>query len=101
MIYDYLIIGAGIAGLNAARYLPRDKKVLIICKKSPWECNTFYAQGGIASAVDDEDIKEHINDTLTAGVNLNNKEAVKLLSEHSQEVLDRLIEVEKRGRNKH
>jgi len=22
MIYDYLIIGAGVAGLNAARYIP-------------------------------------------------------------------------------
>ena len=43
MIYDYLIIGAGIAGLNAARYIPEDKKVLVVCKKAPWECNTFYA----------------------------------------------------------
>lgn len=32
-IYDYIIIGTGIAGLNAARLIPKDKKVLILCKK--------------------------------------------------------------------
>ena len=30
MIYDYIIIGAGIAGLNAARLLPKNKRVLIL-----------------------------------------------------------------------
>ena len=92
MIYDYLIIGAGLAGLNAARQIPRDKKVLIVCKKSPWECNTFYAQGGVASAVDQDDIASHIQDTLTAGVNLNNIDAVTTLSEHSQEAIKDLID---------
>jgi len=83
MIYDYLIIGAGVAGLNAVRYIPKNKKVLIVCKKSPWECNTFYAQGGIASAVNDEDIEFHIKDTLNAGINLNDKQMVKTLSSKS------------------
>ena len=91
MIYDYLIIGAGIAGLNATRQIPRDKKVLVVCKKSPWECNTFFAQGGIASAVNDDDIEAHVIDTLTAGVNLNDKNAVQILSEHSQETIDDLV----------
>ena len=92
MIYDYVIIGTGIAGLNAARYISKDKKVLLICKKSPWECNTFYAQGGIASAVDKEDIDLHVKDTLTAGVNLNDKNAVKTLSEHSIDTIQNLID---------
>ncbi len=92
MIYDYLIIGTGIAGLNAARYIPSDKKVLVVCKKSPWECNTFFAQGGIASAVDKNDIKDHINDTLTAGVNLNDKKAVEKLSEESIDAIKDLID---------
>ncbi len=92
MIYDYLIIGAGIAGLNAAQYIPRNKKVLIVCKKSPWECNTFFAQGGVASAVDNNDVEEHIKDTMTAGVNLNDKNAVKTLSEHSMEAIKDLVD---------
>ena len=83
MIYDYIIIGTGIAGLNAARLIPKNKKVLILCKMSTWNCNTFWAQGGIASAVDEADIPAHIQDTLTAGVNYNDKNAVELLSKKS------------------
>jgi L-aspartate oxidase len=90
MIYDYLIVGAGVAGLSAGRNLPRDKKVLIVCKKSPWECNTFYAQGGITSAVDKNDIKLHIKDTLEAGVYLNDKNMVRILSENSIDVIQDL-----------
>jgi L-aspartate oxidase len=92
MIYDYLIIGSGIAGLSAAKYIPEDKKVLVVCKKAPWECNTFYAQGGVASAVDKDDIKDHVQDTLTAGVNLNDVDAVQTLSEHSIGVIQDLVD---------
>lgn len=92
MIYDYIIVGTGVAGLNAARLIPKDKKVLLLCKKAPWECNTFYAQGGVATAVDKEDIEPHINDTLVAGVQHNNIEAVRRLSENSRAGIDDLIE---------
>lgn len=92
MVYDYIIIGTGVAGLNAARLIPKDKKVLILCKKAPWECNTFYAQGGVATAVDKTDIEPHINDTLVAGVHHNNIEAVRKLSENSRASIDDLIE---------
>ncbi len=91
MIYDYLIVGSGIAGLNAARYIPRDKKVLVVCKKSPWECNTFFAQGGVASAVNKYDIDSHVNDTLNAGVYLNDKRAVEILSQKSIKVIKDLV----------
>ncbi len=92
MIYDYIIIGTGIAGLNAARYIPKNKKVLIVCKKSPWECNTFFAQGGVASAVDKEDIPSYIEDTMIAGVSLNDKQAVTTLSEYSIDAIKDLIQ---------
>lgn len=91
MIYDYLIIGAGLSGLNTARLIPKDKSVLIVCKKEPWQCNTFFAQGGVSVAVDKDDIQNHINDTLKAGVYLNSKNAVNKLCEHSIEVIDELI----------
>ncbi len=92
MIYDYIIVGCGIAGLNAARLIPKDKRVLIIAKMSPWNCNTFWAQGGIATAVDESDIPAHIKDTLEAGVNYNDKEAVELLSKSSMGAIKNLID---------
>ena len=91
-IYDYVIIGTGIAGLNAARLIPKDKRVLILCKMSTWNCNTFWAQGGIASAVDESDIPLHIKDTLEAGVNYNDLEAVELLSKKSISTIKNLID---------
>ena len=92
MIYDYIIVGAGIAGLNAARLLPKNKRVLILCKMSTWNSNTFWAQGGIASAVDKSDIPTHIKDTLEAGANYNNIEAVELLSSESIPTIKEIIE---------
>jgi len=92
MIYDYLIVGTGIAGLNAARLIPKDKKVLVVCKKAPWECNTFFAQGGVVRARDQNDIPIHIQDTMNAGVNLNDKDAVESLSTHSIDAIDDIID---------
>ncbi|MDX9744071.1 MAG: FAD-binding protein, partial [Arcobacteraceae bacterium] len=59
--------------------------------QSPWECNTFWAQGGIVRARDIEDIPLHIQDTMEAGAYLNDINAVKLLSEKSIEAVDDLI----------
>lgn len=89
--YDVLIIGSGIAGLYAAMGLPRSLKVLVINKSHPWECNTYYAQGGVTTAYDDDDIPLHISDTLEAGAGMCDKEAVRLLSENSQSVIHDLI----------
>ncbi len=94
MKYDVIIIGAGVAGLYAALHLPSDKKVLIINKRETFKCNSFYAQGGVALAVDDDDISSHVKDTLEAGAGLCNEEAVLTMSENSRDTIDDLI---KRG----
>lgn len=90
--YDVIIIGAGVAGLYCAKALPKHLKVLILCKSQPWECNTFYAQGGISIARDRQDIESHIKDTIQAGANANNKACVKLLVEQSISVLEHLLD---------
>ena len=90
--YDVLIIGAGIAGLYAAMELPTTKKVLVVCKDIPWECNTFYAQGGMVTALNEEDIPLHIKDTLIAGSRHNNKEAVEILSRTSLQTTQAMID---------
>ena len=92
MIYDYLIVGTGIAGLNEARLFLKDKKVLVVCKKTPWECNTFWAQGGVVRARNEKDIPSHIKDTMIAGVYLNDEKAVETLSRNSIGAIDNLIE---------
>ncbi|WP_310440861.1 L-aspartate oxidase [Sulfurimonas sp.] len=91
MKYDVIIVGAGVAGLYAAMHLPREKKVLIINKRETFKCNSFYAQGGIALAIDKDDVPLHIKDTLDAGAGLCSEEAVRVLSESSRGVIDDLI----------
>ena len=92
--YDAIIIGTGIAGLNAAASFDKDKNVLLICKENSWDCNTFYAQGGVAVAVDDEDIASHIEDTLEAGAGLCDKKAVEIMCTDGREAIKDFI---KRG----
>lgn len=65
---DYLVMGAGVAGLRAAVELARHGEVLVVTKESVGESNTHYAQGGIAVALEgDEDVALHLEDTLNAG----------------------------------
>ncbi len=90
--YDVLIIGAGIAGLYAAMNLPESKKVLVLCKDVPWECNTFYAQGGMVTALNEADISLHVKDTIEAGAFHNNMEAVEIMSRTSLETTSDIIE---------
>jgi len=90
--YDVVIIGAGVAGLYAAIGLPKHLKVLVISKSHPWECNTYYAQGGVTTAYNDADIPLHVADTLEAGAGMCNPSAVQLMSESSQVVIADLMQ---------
>ena len=65
---DFLVIGAGIAGLRAAIELAPAGRVLVLAKSELTESATQYAQGGIAVALSDEDeISLHLHDTIAAG----------------------------------
>jgi len=90
--YDVLIIGAGIAGLYAAMQLPKSKKVLVVCKDIPWECNTFYAQGGMTTALNEADVPLHVADTMAAGAFHNNEKAVEIMSKTSLETTADIID---------
>ena len=54
----YLIIGSGLAGLTAALEAAKYGQVIVITKTTAEECNTRYAQGGIACVVDKNDTFE-------------------------------------------
>jgi L-aspartate oxidase len=65
---DYLVIGAGVAGLRAAITLADRGQVLVVTKEAVGESNTHYAQGGIAVALSGpEDVALHLEDTEYAG----------------------------------
>src|ERR1017187_8549215 len=65
---DFLVIGAGVAGLRAAIELAEAGTVLVVAKDSLRESSSEYAQGGIAVALsDDDEVELHEQDTLYAG----------------------------------
>ena len=67
--FNTIIVGSGLAGLTTALKLADSgKTVALITKKTLSECNSFYAQGGIAAVIDkDDSVEDHIHDTLIAG----------------------------------
>lgn len=90
---DFLVIGAGVAGLRAAIELAGAGDVLVLAKDRLQESSSAYAQGGIAAALsDDDDIELHEHDTLTAGDGLCNQRAVHTLVEEGPHAIQELIE---------
>ena len=90
--YDYIIIGSGIAGLYTALMAMEHGTVLMLTKGSIEDCNTQYAQGGIAAAVGPEDSpRYHLDDTLAAGAGLCNEEAARILAEQGPQAIAELV----------
>ncbi len=90
---DFLVIGAGIAGLSAAIRLSHAGSVLVVTKEELAESNTAYAQGGIAVAMGgDEDIALHLEDTLAAGDGLVEAEAARILVEQGPQRVQELLD---------
>ncbi|MCU1271089.1 MAG: L-aspartate oxidase [Acidobacteriaceae bacterium] len=89
---DFLVIGAGIAGLRAAIELAAAGRVIVLVKREVADSSTQFAQGGIAAALSDEDeISLHLQDTLSAGDGLCNPEAAKVLVEDAPARIEELI----------
>lgn len=93
MTCDFLVVGAGVAGLRAAIELAKAGRVLVVAKDSLRESSSEYAQGGIAAAVGADDSPGlHEADTLAAGDGLCNPEAVRLLVGEGPAAVQELIE---------
>jgi L-aspartate oxidase len=90
---DFIVVGAGIAGLRASVELASAGRVLCLAKREVTESNTQYAQGGIAAALsDDDEVRLHLEDTLKAGDGLVNEEAARILVEEGPPRIEELIE---------
>jgi L-aspartate oxidase len=92
-VTDFLIIGAGIAGLRAAITLAEAGRVLVVTKEALGESNTQYAQGGIAVAISGaEDVELHLEDTLAAGDGLVDPIAARVLVEEGPVRVEELLQ---------
>jgi L-aspartate oxidase len=92
-VTDFLIIGAGIAGLRAAITLAEAGRVLVVTKEALGESNTQYAQGGIAVAISGaEDVEQHLEDTLAAGDGLVDPIAARVLVEEGPARVEELLQ---------
>ena len=94
--YDFLIIGAGVAGMSYALKIARAHKgkVCMICKTSLDEANTSFAQGGVASVTNLEvdNFDKHIEDTMIAGDYISDRAAVEQVVRRAPEQIRELVE---------
>jgi L-aspartate oxidase len=89
---DYIIIGSGIAGLYIALLAAERGSVLVLTKGSIDDCNTRYAQGGIAVAMGKDDSPElHFRDTMAAGDGLSDAGAARILTDEAADCIADLI----------
>lgn len=91
---DFLVIGSGVAGLSFALKAAEHGNVTIITKKGAMDSNTNKAQGGIASVFDSHDSFDlHVQDTLTSGDGLCNKDVVQMVIENGPFCIQELIKL--------
>jgi len=90
--YDYIIAGSGIAGLYTALLAQEQGSVLVVTKGSMDDCNTKYAQGGVAAAIGRNDSPElHFKDTIAAGDGLCDEKAVRILVSEATDCITDLV----------
>jgi len=97
---DFVVVGAGVAGLRAAIELAAAGRVLILNKK---EIPNFKSADWKSEALwlsDEDEISLHLQDSLTCGDGLCNPAAVKILLEEGAERIDELIGWEGHGDKK-
>jgi L-aspartate oxidase len=93
--FDVLVLGTGLAGLYYCLQLLKIQphvKIALISKDEMRECNSRYAQGGIAAAVAPEDsLESHIADTLQAGDGLCYQPAVEFIIRQGPQIIKDLL----------
>ncbi|MYH39996.1 MAG: L-aspartate oxidase [Candidatus Dadabacteria bacterium] len=89
---DFLVVGGGLAGLYAAVCASSLGRCVVVTKQTLVQSNSYWAQGGIAAAVDPEDSPVfHKEDTVAAGRGLCDARAVEILVEEGRERVADLI----------
>ena len=90
---DCLVIGAGVAGLRTAIEAANNCNVIIVCKGTLEDSNTWKAQGGIASVLDKADTFEsHIEDTLNTGCGICDESVTDLVVRQGPQLIRQLLD---------
>jgi L-aspartate oxidase len=90
--YDVVVIGSGAAGLTAALRLPPGLRVAVLSKGDLEQGSTYWAQGGMAAVLDDDDsIESHVEDTLRAGAGLCHRDVVQFTVAHGPASVEWLL----------
>ena len=86
---DVVIVGAGLAGLAAARELVKGgKDVIVLTKLHPLRSHSGAAQGGINAALsEDDDVELHMFDTIKGSDYLADQDAVELMCKKAPETI--------------
>jgi L-aspartate oxidase len=88
------VVGGGVAGLYAALSAAEEAEVLLLAKGSVADSNSWFAQGGVAAALAEEDEPEfHAEDTFRAGRGLCRASAVFALTEDAPARIADLVEL--------
>ncbi len=94
MLYDVIVVGSGIAGLQAAnKAAEMGKKVLILTKNMPLRSNSSMAAGGINAAfanVEDDTPSLHAADTIKGADGIANERAVSVLTKNAVKIVSEL-----------
>ena len=89
--WDVVVIGAGAAGLMTCLDLPPELKVLLLNRNTGRRSSSRWAQGGIAAVTRKEDSADsHAEDTVLAGADLCDGDAVRLLVQEAPHCVERL-----------
>lgn len=91
---DVVVVGSGVAGLTAALGVAQTgARVLLLSKGRLDDGSTCRAQGGVAAALAPGDSPErHLRDTLEAGADLCDEDAVRTLVEGGPRAFSRLVQ---------
>jgi L-aspartate oxidase len=88
---DFVVIGAGVAGLRAAIELSAAGRVLVLTKKEVSHLSTPDPKADAAWLSDEDEITLHLQDTIAAGDGICNLAAVKTLLEEAPERIEELL----------
>jgi len=90
---DCVVIGAGLAGLRAALEAADHRNIVVVCKGTLEDSNTWKAQGGIASVLNaDDTFADHVADTLKTGCGLSDEAVVRQVVEQGPKLIKQLCQ---------